>query len=126
MERKENYAKAVRTIKTAILQGQYAAAKDTNRIQLATYFAIGKYISENSRQRFWGKGAIEMISEQLRKEMPGLRGYSTSNMKNMRKFYENWLMLDCKHIIAKLYAHRPHNSTLGVLYFLIRLFEHFS
>lgn len=100
MERKENYAKAVRTIKTAILQGQYAAAKDTNRIQLATYFANGKYISENSRQRFWGKGAIEMISEQLRKEMPGLRGYSTSNMKNMRKFYENWLMLDCKSAVT--------------------------
>ena len=90
----------MRTIKTAILQGQYAAAKDTNRIQLATYFAIGKYISENSRQRFWGKGAIEMISEQLRKEMPGLRGYSTSNMKNMRKFYENWLMLDCKSAVT--------------------------
>ena len=42
MERKENYAIAVKTIKTAILQGQYAAAKGTNRIQLATYFAIGK------------------------------------------------------------------------------------
>jgi hypothetical protein len=52
MERKENYALAVRAIKTAILQGQYTAAKDTNRIQLATYFAIGKYISENSRHGF--------------------------------------------------------------------------
>lgn len=70
MERKENYAIAVKTIKTAILQGQYAAAKGTNRIQLATYFAIGKYISQNSRHGFWGKGAIETISEQLRKELP--------------------------------------------------------
>lgn len=94
MERKGNYTLAVKAIKTAILQGQYAAAKGTNRIQLATYFAIGKYISQNSRQGFWGKGAIEIISEQLRKELPGLRGYSPTQMKNMRKFYENWIMLD--------------------------------
>ena len=39
------YALAVQTIKTAILQGQYEAAKGVNRIQLAVYFAIGKYIS---------------------------------------------------------------------------------
>ena len=100
MERKENYAIAVKTIKTAILQGQYAAAKGTNRIQLATYFAIGKYISQNSRHGFWGKGAIETISEQLRRELPGLRGYSPSNMKNMRLFYEKWSVLDSKSPIA--------------------------
>ena len=91
---KEGYSTAVKTIKTAILQGQYAAAKGTNRIQLATYFAIGKYISLNSRVGFWGKGAIETISEQLRRELPGLRGYSPSNMKNMRLFYEKWIALD--------------------------------
>ena len=100
MEMKENYSLAVKTIKTAILQGQYAASKGTNRIQLATYFAIGKYISQNSRQGFWGKGAIETISEQLRKELPGLRGYSPSNMKNMRLFYEKWSVLDSKSPIA--------------------------
>ncbi len=37
-----NYTSAVETIKTAILQGQYQAAKDVNRVQLALYFAIGK------------------------------------------------------------------------------------
>ena len=100
MERKENYALAVKTIKTAILQGQYAAAKASNRIQLATYFAIGKYISLNSRQGFWGKGAIETISEQLRRELPGLRGYAPTQMKNMRKFYEKWIMLDPNSALA--------------------------
>ena len=100
MEMKENYALAVKTIKTAILQGQYAAAKGTNRIQLATYFAIGKYISLNSRHGFWGKSAIETISEQLRKELPGLRGYAPTQMKNMRKFYEKWIMLDPNSALA--------------------------
>ena len=113
MERKESYAIAVKTIKTAILQGQYAAAKGTNRIQLATYFAIGKYISLNSRHGFWGKGAIETISEQLRKELPGLRGYSPSNMKNMRLFYEKWSVLDSKSPIA-IGESSKQNSTIAI------------
>ena len=113
MERKESYAIAVKTIKTAILQGQYAAAKGTNRIQLATYFAIGKYISLNSRHGFWGKGAIETISEQLRRELPGLRGYSPSNMKNMRLFYEKWSVLDSKSPIA-IGESSEQNSTIAI------------
>ena len=113
MERKENYAIAVKTIKTAILQGQYAAAKESNRIQLATYCAIGKYISLNSRHGFWGKGAIETISEQLRRELPGLRGYSPSNMKNMRLFYEKWSMLDSKSPIA-IGESSEQNSTIAI------------
>ena len=65
-----------------------------NRIQLAVYFGIGKYISYHTRKNKWGTGALEVISQQLRKELPGLRGFSVTSLKNMRKFYENWKMLD--------------------------------
>ncbi|MCI5757589.1 MAG: DUF1016 N-terminal domain-containing protein, partial [Bacteroidales bacterium] len=81
---------AVKDIKTAILQSQYRAAKVVNREQLSLYFGIGKYVSENSRKRFWGTGAIESISLQLQKELPGLRGFGARNLKNMRVFYEEW------------------------------------
>lgn len=37
------------------------------------YYEIGKYISVNSRKGFWGKGAIDTISEKLQKDLPGLR-----------------------------------------------------
>ena len=94
------YAPAVQTIKTAILQGQYEAAKGVNRIQLAVYFAIGKYISVNTRTQAWGTHALEFISEQLRRELPGLRGFSATQMKEMRLFYEGWQMLDSNPTIA--------------------------
>jgi len=87
-------SQAVETIKTAILQGQYEANKDVNRIQLAVYFAIGKYLSNNTRRLPYGAGAIKAISAQLLLEMPGLRGYSETSMKKMRLFYEAWQMLD--------------------------------
>jgi predicted nuclease of restriction endonuclease-like (RecB) superfamily len=88
------YKPAAETIKQAILQGQYEAAKGVNRIQLAVYFSIGKYISLNTRKGKWGTGALEAISQILHKELPGLRGYSASSLKNMRIFYEAWIMLD--------------------------------
>ena len=94
MNQSATYNKAVETIKTAILQGQYEAAKGVNRIQLAVYFAIGKYISLNTRKGKWGTGALETISQQLRKELPGLRGFSATQLREMRLFYEAWIMLD--------------------------------
>ena len=94
------YNDAVNAIKTAILQGQYEAAKGVNRIQLALYFAIGKYLSQHTRKGVWGEGALASISEQLRKELPGLRGFSETQMKDMRRFYEAWKMLDNNMTVA--------------------------
>lgn len=96
----EKLLQAVADIKEAILQGQYEACKGVNRIQLAVYFGIGKYISQHTRRDVWGTGALETISSQLRRELPGLRGFSATSMKNMRKFYENWIMLDAKSSVA--------------------------
>ena len=84
------YTEAVRVIKEAILRSQYRAASSVNKEQLSLYYGIGHYVSKNSRDGFWGKGAIEAISQQLQKELPGLRGFSVSNIKNMRSFYEEW------------------------------------
>ena len=91
---KQNYGQAVELIKTAILQSQYDAACSVNEKQLMLYYGIGKYISLNSRKGFWGKGAIDEISQQLEKELPGLKGFSARNLRNMRTFYEEWAMLD--------------------------------
>ena len=89
-----HYSDAVRQIKTAILQSQAKALASVNQEQLALYYGIGRYISQNSRSGFWGKDAIETISRQLSAEMPGLRGFSPRNLRNMRMFYEQWQMLD--------------------------------
>lgn len=88
------YRNAVSTIKQAILQSQYRAAKLVTGEQLSLYFGIGGYVSANSREGTWGTGAIDRISEQLRRELPGLRGFSASSIKDMRAFYEFW----CQYI----------------------------
>ena len=90
----QTYNSAVTTIKNAILNAQYEAAKGVNNIQLTLYYSIGRFISQNSRNGKWGTHAIATISQLLKKDMPGLRGYSETSLKCMRSFYEEWAELD--------------------------------
>lgn len=85
---------AVQVIKDAILQSQTRALKAINQEQLALYYGVGRYISSNTRSKNWGTGFIDAISEQLRKELPGLRGFSAPSMRKMRTFYEEWKLLE--------------------------------
>ena len=89
----DKLANAVQVIKDAILQSQQRALGAVNQEQLALYYGIGRYISANTRTKNWGKGFVEGISEQLRKELPGLRGFSAPSLRKMRTFYEEWKLL---------------------------------
>lgn len=84
------YIQAVELIKQAILQSQYNAIRLANREQIKLYFGIGRYISQNSRNGFWGTGALEIISARLKEDLPGLMGFGVVSLKNMRKFFEAW------------------------------------
>ncbi len=84
------YNEAVQRLKQLILENQLAAAQAVNKQLLALYYSVGKFVSENSRNQAWGTGAIRAISEQLQRELPGLKGFSEENIKKMRRFYEQW------------------------------------
>ena len=61
MEQKQitaTYAEAVKAIKEAILESRYRAARLVNKEVLALYYAIGGYISVQSRAARWGSNAI--------------------------------------------------------------------
>ena len=87
------YIQAVKAIKGAIIQSRYRAAKKVNAEVLSLYYAVGRYISTFSRQAEYGTNALKIISNQLQQEMPGLQGFSDTNMKRMRKFYEEWCLI---------------------------------
>ena len=89
-EELQSYNNAVGLIKQAILQSQYRSVKLITGEQLSLYFGIGRYVSVNSRNGTWGNSVINRISEQLKRELPGLRGFSGQNIRNMRSFAEYW------------------------------------
>ena len=37
---------------------------------------------------------IKSISQRLRSEMPGIRGFGETNLRNMRMFYEVWSTIE--------------------------------
>jgi len=110
------YKEAVRTIKAAILQSQYRSAKLITGEQLSLYFGIGCYVSNNSRKGTWGTGAISRISEQLRRELPGLRGFSAESIKKMRTFYEFWqpMMINRSPVATDLQEAVGRNAEIDV------------
>jgi hypothetical protein len=81
---------AASAIKDAIIRSRYQAARLVNRELLSLYYGVGKFVSENSRGGYWGKSAIKQLSDDLQRELPGLRGFSESSIKRMRQFYEEW------------------------------------
>lgn len=89
-EVQKSYEEAVSAIKNAILLQQVNAARQVNAVQLTLYYSVGKFVSENSRSGYWKKGAIDYISRRLQEQLPGLRGFSATNIKQMRLFYEAW------------------------------------
>lgn len=111
------YNEAVQQIKTAILRSQAKALAGVNQEQLALYYGIRRYISKNSRGGFWGKDAIETISRQLSAELPGLKGFSARNLRNMRTFYEEWRVFDSNlaDTSAKTTSPRPLPTTSRLL-----------
>ena len=81
---------AVEAIKTAILQGQYEAFKKVLIHDLTT----------DAFSDIYAQTIAYGISDQLRRDLPGLRGYSATNLKYMRLFYEAWQMLDTDSAVA--------------------------
>lgn len=88
--------RAVLEIKTAILRCRYLAMRLANVEMLKLYYGIGEYVANASRVGKWGTGAIAEISSRLQQELPGLRGFSETNIKSMRLFFEAWCIVGGK------------------------------
>lgn len=83
-------AKAVAAIKSAIQQTRRSVMLNANKNSLALYFGIGRYISRSQNNSNWGDKVLENISSLLQQEMPGLKGFSKTQLKRMKAFYLAW------------------------------------
>ncbi len=84
------YIQFIAEVKQRILQSRYKAASLANREMLLLYYETGKRLSEKIKSAKWGTSVIRNISDDLQKELPGLRGFSYSNLQNMKLFYEEY------------------------------------
>jgi hypothetical protein len=87
------YSQFVQQVKQQILESRYQAATLVNRELLLLYYNICKMLHQKIKQAKWGDKTLQNISADLQKELPGLKGFSFRNLKNMRKFFEAYASL---------------------------------
>ena len=80
------YILFVKDIKERIRISQYEALKTVNKELINLYWDIGKKIAEKQKKYNWGMSIVENLAKDLQKEFPGIKGFSSRNIWNMRNF----------------------------------------
>lgn len=81
------YKMILKNIKNEVFKSQYQAMQAVNKELIYMYWNIGKIISENIQ---WGNKFVDNLSIDLKNEFPNIQGFSVRNLRNMRKFYEEY------------------------------------
>lgn len=85
-----DYIDFIRTLKRNILQSRYIATRLANREQLLLYYKTGIMLTQKIEASKWGSKMLDHIAKDLQAQLPGLRGFSGSNLKKMRIFAETY------------------------------------
>ncbi len=100
-------------IKGKIKSARIQAYQRVNKEIILLYWDIGKKIVERQEQFGWGKSVVEKLSTDLKKEFPGLSGYSARNLWDMRRLY---LEYKDNEKLRRLVAEIPWGQNLVIMY----------
>jgi hypothetical protein len=90
MESKRLSLDFIKQLKQQILASRYVIAKIANAEMLSLYFSVGKMVENEFQKNKWGAKVNDEIAARLQQELPGLRGFSGSNIRKMRLSYQGW------------------------------------
>jgi predicted nuclease of restriction endonuclease-like (RecB) superfamily len=69
---------------------QLAALRAVNTELVGLYWDIGRMIVGRQEAAGWGKAVVARLSEDLKREFPGVAGFSVQNLWYMRQFYAEY------------------------------------
>lgn len=81
------YSEWMQKIKDQYRNTQIRAAVKVNSEQLLFYWSLGRDLVEKKAEEKWGAGVVEQVSLDLKNEFPDAKGFSTTNLWNMKKWY---------------------------------------
>jgi len=85
-----DYLEWLDSIKGQIRAAQQKTILAANRELLQLYWTIGRDILQRQRQQGWGAKVIDRLAKDLKTAFPELKGFSSRNLKYMRRFAEAW------------------------------------
>ena len=86
----QGYVELLGQIKQRIRSGQYEALRAVNRELITLYWDIGQLIVTRQEGEAWGKSVVKTLAQDLKREFPGVTGFSASNLWRMKLFYETY------------------------------------
>lgn len=84
------YPRLLTEIKERICSAQYKALKTVNKELVGLYWDIGRMIVDRQNAEGWGKSVVKSLSVDLKREFPGVGGFSVQNLWYMRQFYQEY------------------------------------
>jgi predicted nuclease of restriction endonuclease-like (RecB) superfamily len=107
----QGYDDFLRSLKERIRTAQLRAALSVNRELVLLYWQIGRDILNRQQHQGWGAKVIDRLAADLRNAFPDMKGFSSRNLKYMRKFAETY---PDEQIVQQLAAQIPwfHNCVL--------------
>ena len=81
-----NYKIFLTDIKKRLKESQLRAAFAVNKELINFYWQLGREIIEKQKMFKWGDRFLTQFSDDLRKAVPDLQGFSVTNLKRMRLF----------------------------------------
>jgi predicted nuclease of restriction endonuclease-like (RecB) superfamily len=85
-----DYAVVLSGLKHLVRDAQYRAQQTVNTAMIELYWNIGKRILDKQSTEPWGSRVLDRLARDLRAEFPNMKGFSRSNLYNMRAFAAAW------------------------------------
>ena len=85
------YKKLLLELKEKVRSSQLKAAIKVNYELLDLYWTLGEYIVKKQEQHSWGDAFIKSLAKDLQKEFPGMKGFSETNIKYIRRWYSFYM-----------------------------------
>ena len=90
LSKDKEYRNWVKELKRRYLSARLKASVDANRTLLEYYWDLGHDIADKQYANTYGSGFYKNLSHDLRMEMPGEKGFSERNLRNMYDFYHTY------------------------------------
>ena len=86
----KTYKQLFTEVKQAIKEAQVKTVMAANSRMLCLYWQLGNYIVESQVRKGWGAKIIDLLSADLKKEFPDIKGFSKRNLLYMKQFAETY------------------------------------
>lgn len=107
-----DYESFLGELKERIRTAQVRAAVSVNRELVLLYWQIGRDILSRQKEHGWGAKVVDRLAADLRREFPGIEGFSPRNLKYMRAFAKAW---PDDAIVQQLVAQIPWGHNIRLL-----------